>query len=320
MGYWPSQDAISRAAVHCAGTCLLLAATGCGWVRPWLSHRSAECHHLCEESRTARSEGRLAEADSFLNAAIRRRPQDQETRLHLADELWSSGRPLAAAEVLAKLVQDAPDDAQIALRLAEMEVEIGRTQAARDAVEIAFRIDPENASVLQLKAQIEERQGDADAALATYHRLVQAAPEDLNALLSLASLQLRRGHPDRAAPLLRSVVEHPFVTLEQRAAAQRLLSESYAASERWGDAADCLWCALQQCPEPSAEDWYRLATAQAKCGQSQAALSSATQSLRQRPDHAGALQLVQHLQVRTSQPAEILPADFHSESAASERL
>jgi tetratricopeptide (TPR) repeat protein len=305
-----------------AGAGLLGTASGCGWVRPWLAHRSAECHHLCDESREARTQGRLAEADSYLNAALRRRPQDHETRLHLAEELWSSGRQLAAAEVLEKLIQEAPDDAQVALRLAEMEVEIGRTQAARNAIELAFRIDPEHTGVLRLKAQLELRQGDADAAQATYHRLVQAAPDDLGAVLSLAELQLRRGHPDRAAPQLRSVVEHPFVTIDQRAAAHRLLGDSYSASGRWGDAADCLWCALQQCAEPSAEDWFRLATLQARCGQSQAALSSATQSLRQQPDHAGALQLVQHLQIGP-QPAEIVPADFHSEAAApmaSERL
>jgi len=261
-------------------------------------------------------QGRTAEADSLLNAAIRRRPQDQEVRLHLAEELWSSGRQLAAADVLTKLVQESQVDAHIAVRLAEMQIEIGRTQAASDAAQIAFRIDPESPDVLRVKARIEERQGDTAAALATYHRLVQAAPDDLSAVLALADLHLRRGNADRAAPLLRSVVEHPCVTPAQRGQAQWLLGESYAASERWDDAAVCLSSALRQLPEVTADEWYRLAMVQARCGQSAAALASVSESLRQRPDHSGALQLSHHLQAPDSQPG-VLPAGYREATASS---
>lgn len=238
--------------------------------------------------------------------------------MHIAEELWSSGRPLAAADVLTRLAQQYPADVQLALRLAEMELEIGRTQAAWDAVQIAFRTDPNNVDVLRRKAQLEVRQGDTEAALATYHRLVQAAPDDLEGLIALADLHVRRGQPDRAAPILRSVVDHPFITPQQRAQAQCLLSESYAAIQRWSDAAECLASALKQRPDPSAEDWFRLASYQAQCGQPAAAMTSAQQSLRQRPDHSGAQQLIQQLR---APDAAILPAGFERTNAAAwERL
>jgi tetratricopeptide (TPR) repeat protein len=266
----------------------------------------------------------MAEAESLLDAALRRRPNDVETRLHLAEELWSGGRQLAAADSLTRLVQEHPADVQLALRLAEMELEIGRAHAASEALELAFRSDPYNVDVLRKKAQIEEREGDTAAALATYHRLVQAAPDDIEGLIALAELHLRRGHPDRAAPLLRSVVDHPFITPSQCSEARWLLGESYAASERWSDAAECLAEALRQRPEPSAEDWFRLASAQAHCGQPAAALASVQQTLRREPEHSGAQSLIQQLHSGTTiAPTAILPTGFQrqaSEPAASERL
>jgi tetratricopeptide (TPR) repeat protein len=287
--------------------------SGCVWTRGWIAKRSSECQKLCEDSRAARAEGRWQDADLLLDAALRRRPNDEVARLHLAEELWSSGRQLAAADVLTRLAQQYPNDALVALRLAEMELEIGRTQAAWEAVEQAFRSDPINIDVLRCKARLEDRQGDAAAALASYHRLLQAAPDDLDAQLALAELHLRRSQADRAAPILRSVVEHPFVTPQQRSQAQRLLVESYAANQRWSDAAACLAAELQQQPESTADDWYRLASLQVQCGQPAAALTSAQQTLLQQPDHRGAKELIQQLQPTD---ADVLPAGFERRADA----
>jgi tetratricopeptide (TPR) repeat protein len=245
-------------------------------------------------------------------AALRRRADQLETQRLLAEELWSNGRPLAAADVLHRFVQEHPTDLHAVLRLAELELEIGRTQAASDVMQIAMRLDPDHPDVLRIKAQVEERQGDAEAALATYHRLVQAAPDDLAARLCLADLQLRRGHPDCAAPLLRSVVEHPWVTPAQRTRALTLLGEAYAACQRWEAAADCLSHVIDAPVEPTAEEWYRLAKVQLQCGRLEEAWTSAHRLLDCQPDHSGARRLVEDLQSR--QPAEIQPTGFRSEA------
>ena len=42
----------------------------------------------------------------------------ERTKLQLADELWSSGRQLAAAEEVANVLETSPNDIQAALRLA----------------------------------------------------------------------------------------------------------------------------------------------------------------------------------------------------------
>lgn len=304
-----------RCAAPAVGFLILVCLSGCASIRQRLLMRSAECSKLCEQARSARDAGRTGDADQLLGAALRRRPNDTETRLQLAEELWSSGRQLAAAEEVELVLAESPRDTGAWLRLGQMQLEIGRTEAAWQAVQNALRQEPDCPAGLRLKAQLEERRGDPDAALATYHRLVQAFPDDLPAHLALAELHLRRGQPDRAAPLLRTASQHPGATPSQREEANWQLGSAYAQSGRWSDAAEVLTEAIVQRGETSADDWYRVAYVQSKAGNADAAAQSVSRALQSEPAHKAALDLARQLAAMPSaNVSAIVPAGFRAPS------
>jgi len=299
---------------------LLLLHIGCARMRSQLSLRSSECTQLCEEARLAREQGRTAHADQLLDAAIQKRPKDAETQLQLADELWTSGRQLAAAETMQRIVAERPDDAPLALRLAQMESEIGRMEAAHSALTAALRMDPEHPEAIRLQAKLEEQRGDDGAALATYHHLLRVAPEDFDAQLRLAHLHLKRDQADRAAPLLRSALEHPYATAAQRAEAEWQLGLAYARMDRWTDAAESLQTAARS-RKCSAEDWYRVAYTQSQVGNHDAAFESLSQALRQEPNHLAARDLARQIRLGTGAvPSSVLPAGFQPKSGVQTAL
>lgn len=317
----PLYRPIFASAMITALTCLQ---TGCMSVRNRLSFRSAECSQLCEESRQAREQGHNQTADRLLDAAIRRRPTDTQAKLDLAEELWNSGRQIAAANVVAELVAEQPDDAPAALRLARMEYEIGRTSAAESALRLAMINDPENPEALRLKAEMAERRADWDAALATYHHLLQVLPDDIPTQLAMASVHIRRDQSDRAAPILRGVVHHPNATLQQRRAAEWQLGMTYARAERWKDASACLQAAANK-GHATADDWYRVAYAQTMMGNQEAAFGSLSEALKLEPQHAQAMDLARQIKLHNQQPiSAVVPAGFApqtaSRSASSQRL
>lgn len=306
-----------------AGSALLLLcgatlvwSTGCAWTRQRLSHRSSECNQLCEEARSARQQGKTEQADRLLDAAVRRRPTDVETRRELAEELWSGGRQLAAAAEYETLVATSPDDTGLAVRLAEMQLAIGRTDAAADAVAVALRADPNLPEALRLQALVEQRQGRWEASLATYHQLLRMSPDDVSAQIGLAQLHLRRGQAERAAPLLRTALEHPQATLAQRAEAEWGLGLAYAQCGRWQDAAPRLRDVIRS-RESTADDWCLLAEAEARTGNLDAANACIDQALLQRPEHAGARELARQIAL-ASLPGSptVVPAGFRPPTSA----
>ncbi len=268
--------------------------TGCSSLRNRLACRSAECTQLCEESRQARESGNDAEAEQLLNAAIRRRPTATQAKLDIAEELWSSGRQIAAADVLSRMAAERPDDAPLLLRLARMEFEIGRTAAAEEALRTALQLDPENLEGLRLRAEVAEQHRDWNTALASYHRMLQIWPDDLDAQMAMAVIHIHRGQADRAAPILRTLAQHPQATLVQRRKAEWQLGVAYAHAERWSDAANCMLAAIDE-QTATAEDWYRIAYAQSRSGNIDAAYASLSRSLELKPQYDDALQLARNL-------------------------
>lgn len=288
----------------------LVSHLGCASMRSRIANRSDECQQLCEEARQAREQGFDQEAEQLLNAAIKRRPTETQTRLDVAEELWSSGRQIAAANILAQMLAERPDDAPVALRLARMEFEIGRTAAAEAALRIAILSDPLHPEGLRLKAEIADQREDFESALATYHQLTQVLPDDVEAQLAIASIHLRRGQPDRASPLLRQVVHGSQPTLAQRRRAEWQLGVSYAQAERWPEAATALQHALDG-TSGTAEQWYQVAYAQARCGESDRAQDSISRALQVEPQHRGAIELARNIRLGDGQSlTAVVPAGF----------
>jgi lipopolysaccharide biosynthesis regulator YciM len=307
---WASDRARTIILMMFTGACLC-SSWGCASLRQRLSHRSAECSQLCEESRSARDAGRAEEAEQYLDAAIRRRPTDADTKLQLAEELWSSGRQLAAAEEVANVLETSPNDIQAALRLAQMQLEIGRTEAAYQAAQTAYRIDPACPEALRLKAVLEERRGDTDAALTTALRLVDAVPDDVEAKLQLAMLYRRRGQANRAAPLLRSAGSHALATAEQRQEAAWQLGLAYADCQRWSDAQAVMNPIVHERLHMTAEDWYQYARIEWQCSHHEQAMLAVNQALSQQPKHPQAVELARNLEAGRTASA-VVPAGFRS--------
>lgn len=289
---------------------VIVVTPGCASIRQRLSCRSSECSQLCDEARSARDAGRTDDANLYLEEALRRRPTDDETRLQLAEELWHSGRQLAAADAVEQLLAQSPGDVQAAMRLTQMQLEIGRTEAAYQALQLVLRQEPNLPEALRLKSILEERRGDVDAALATSVRLVNSAPDDVEALLRLAVLYRRRGQPDRAAPLLRSASQCGLATTEQKHEAAWQLGLAYADCERWTDAHEVLSGVIQVRPKLTAEDWYQFAQVEAKCAHPDTANHAVLQALALQPRHPQALALAQHLEAPTMSQTAVLPAGF----------
>ncbi len=300
------------ASVHLAlaGILVMAAVSGCASIRQRLSHRSSECSQLCEEARSARDAGRTEDAENYLNAALRRRPTDDDTRMQLAEELWSSGRQLAAAEEVERLLADSPTDVQAAIRLTQMQLEIGRTEAAYQALQLALRHEPELPEVLRLKAILEERRGDTDAALETSLRLVRSSPDDVEALLRLAVLYRRRGQPERAAPLLRSASQCSLATSEQRQEAEWQLGLAYADSHRWTDAHEVMSGVVKERSRMTAEDWYQFAQVESQCSHADQANHAVRQALALQPKHPRARALARSLDAPAMSASAVVPAGF----------
>lgn len=308
----PTTNAFHRRAISMVMASVFLTgmASGCASIRHRLSCRSSECSQLCEEARSARDAGRTDDANQYLDAAMRRRPTDDETRLQLAEELWHSGRQLAAAEEVERLLSTSPDDLQAAIRLTQMQLEIGRTEAAYQALQLALRQEPDLPEVLRLKSILEERRGDLDAALATSVRLVHTAPDDVEALLRLAVLYRRRNQPDRAAPLLRSASHCAFATTEQKQEAAWQLGLAYADCHRWSDAHDVMAGVVKERPKMTAEDWYQFAQVESQCSHADTANRAVQQALVLQPKHPRARALSQQLEAPAISASAIVPVGF----------
>lgn len=307
---WSSASVGCQLGLVVASLCVACLTTGCASIRQRLSHRSTECSQLCQEARSARDAGQTDVANQYLEAAMRRRPTDDETRLQLAEELWRSGRQLAAAEEVDRLLTESPGDVQAAIRLTQMQLEIGRTEAAYQALQLALRQEPDHPEALRLKSILEERRGDLDAALATSVRLVHSSPEDVEAHLRLAVLYRKRGQPDRAAPLLRSASNCSLATTEQRQEALWQLGLAYADCQRWNDAHDVMSSVMKDRPKLTAEDWYQFAQVEAQCAHPDTANRAVQQALAMQPRHSRALALAQQLETPSMSQSGVLPAGF----------
>jgi tetratricopeptide (TPR) repeat protein len=261
--------------------CLLC---GCSSAGRQLTERRETCHSLCQQARTAKSEGWPDQADLLLNEAVRQRPDDLETRRQLAEAMWECGRQQDAIDEYQELAKSHSRDARLQQRLAVLAWTTGQRELAAQAADRTLRLNPTSAEALLVKARSEAARRDFDAAMATYIRLGRAAPELIDAKLELAEVHLERGHSHQACQSLRDVMTHPQLTAEQKADAEWKLGLAYATNDRWSEAATHLGNSVEKRPSTAA-DWQILLTAKQLAGQesselqSKAVLASAQQSI-----------------------------------------
>ena len=300
---------------------------GCSAMRRQCAERREACDALCQQARTAKSEGWPDQADLLLNEAVRQRPDDIETRRHLAEAMWDCGRQQDAIAEYRELVEAHPGDARLHQRLAVMSWTVGQRDLAAQSALRALRLNPAAPEALLVKARCEVTRRELDAAAATYIRLSRANPNLIEAKLELAAIHVERGHSQQACALLREVIAQPQLTPAQKADAEWKLGLAYASADRWTEAAAHLANSIEK-RDAAGGDWQMLATAKGLAGQETAGIQSkaVTASARQHAETDTSTwsslrdRLVVHGGLLMSSPANVangsvIRADF-SKSAA----
>ena len=258
---------------------------GCSAMRRQCAERREACDALCQQARNAKNEGWPDQADLLLNEAVRQRPDDIETRRHLAEAMWDCGRQQDAIAEYRELVEGHPGDARLHQRLAVMSWAIGQRELAAQSADRALRLDPMAVEALLVKARSEAARREFDSAVAWYIRLSRAAPDLIDAKVELAAIHVERGHSHQACTLLRDVVAQTKLTPAQKADFEWKLGLAYAAADRWTEAAAHLASSIEQ-RDATSGDWQMLATAKALAGQETAGIQSKAilASARQQPE------------------------------------
>ncbi len=271
-------------------SCLL----GCQSLHKRMVQKSAQCGALCAQASEARENGDADRANRYINEALQKKPSDIETRRQLAETMWKSDRQEEAIVVYSSLLELRPMDAIVAERLAVMQWEANQHSAAANTAMTVLQLEPQSKEAWLIKARHATSEGKLDDALVAYLRLSQLAADDLTILRELGELHLKRGHPDRACPLLRTAMQHPQATPEQRAEIEWLLGVAYGQSERWSVAAAVLEGAISR-RDASAEDWCLLGWSRMKNGDVSGAKSDLQRALRIEPESSAARKLARQL-------------------------
>lgn len=315
----PCQPGLSRNRrwlANCSCVLLLIAA-GCTAIRERTARRSAECRDLCSQATAAHATGRSEEAGRLLDQALRQRPEDAEVQVRLAETMWQLGRRDEALAEFSRLAHESRSDVKLLSRYALALCETGQVHEADVWAQSALTIDPVNADALLVRARCAAQRADYAASLAAYHELLQVAPEHAEARLGMAQVQIARGQPDLAAPVLRSLLQHPWTSTTLQHEVEWALGRAYAASGRWEEAARLMEQSIAQ-RASTADDWCQFATVQSRSGQIEAARSSVQHALQLDNGHAGARQLVEEL-TAGNLPGGVKPAQFQTATRPGER-
>jgi len=241
--------------------------SGCSALRRQMAERREACSSLCQQARSARSEGWPDQADLLLNEAARQRPDDLETRRLLADAMWDCDRQHDALSEYQELVAQYSKDAGLHQRLAVMSWAMGQKELAAQSAERALQLDPASTDALLIKARYSASRRDYDAAVATYIQLCRAAPDLIEAKVELAEIHIERDCAQQACALLREVVATPTLSPATRADVEWKLGLAYASAERWTEAAQHLAHALEN-RDAGNSDWQMIVMARSMAGES----------------------------------------------------
>jgi tetratricopeptide (TPR) repeat protein len=304
-----------RLAACCVACVLFL--PGCQSLRERAARRSVECSNLCTQAAAAHATGRNDEARHLLDRALQQHPEETEARIRLADTMWQLGRRDEALEQFSRLARESRSDVKLLSRYATALCETGQIQEADVWAQSALTIDPVNAAALLVRARCAAQRADYSASLAAYHELLQIAPDHAEARLGMAQVQIARGQPELAAPVLRSLLQHPWASTNVQREAEWSLGRAYAATGRWEEAARLMEQSVAQ-RTSTADDWCQLANVQARNGQLEASQSSVRHALEIDARHAGARQLAQEL-AGGDPAAGVKPARFQTASKPAER-
>lgn len=298
--------------MHVGGyLCLLLALAGGGCARLGLTKATAD-----RSGQSPKGEVDFGKSKSrwspTLNGVAEGRAALARRHRRLAEEAELLGQPRAAIVHLEELVRLEPDDAPAWRKLAELRLSEGDATGAEAAVQRSLREDSGDPAAWLLAGVIRESQGDVQRALAAYYMVLESDHDNVEARLRIAQILLATDRSSHAAPLLRDVCGSPHASDAQLARARRTLGQVYARRGRWDDAVRELGAALAESPETGPDDWYRLACARLRAGQTEQAQNDLKRVLQMNPQHTEAQRLAAAIE------ADALPGHSAVQHASAE--
>lgn len=255
---------------------------GCSGHRPVVPGRSETAERLSEQARQALDRGDSRSAENLLTAAVERNPGDGETRLELSELQLDNGSVGAAALHFKRLIEQHPNDPRAYVGLAEAMYRQRNLTEADSLLSRSLEIDARQARALLLRGKIEHVRRHDERALENYYQVLSIDSDHVEAKMLIAELHFDRGDPRLAAPLLRSIVANADEGNPQRDKAHWLLGLCYARDGRWSDASRSLRAGIASQPG-TAQDWYVVADACWRAGDTRGAEAAVEQQLRLAP-------------------------------------
>jgi tetratricopeptide (TPR) repeat protein len=285
---WPRRVAArsllgSRFVLGWLWTVFLLGAAGCRMMNGASSEEAAASRQLTVRGKSALERGDVRAAEALLAEAIKCCPDDPAARRHYAEALWQRSAKDDALLQAEEALRLAGDDPAIAVQAGQMNLAMGRMDEALRLANFALNSNPRFAAAWALRGRVAARTGSLDDALADFHRSLSHAPGDPEVLFETAEVYRALGQPKQALSTLSSI-SAPLDCQEERMQVLYLRGLALAALDRHADAADAYLLALAR-NSPSAEIWARLADAQLRIGQVDAAEYAAGQALSMDPNH-----------------------------------
>ncbi|HEY6564406.1 MAG TPA: tetratricopeptide repeat protein [Pirellulaceae bacterium] len=147
--------------------------------------------------------GKLQEAETRLDHALKQCPHDAESRHSLAQVYQARGLNREAVEQMDLAVRLSGGDAAWTLELGRMLLNQGDTGVALECGQRALALAPQSGGAWTLLGDVWVARNDLASAQDAYQRALTVSPPAHEALLPLASLYETQGRPQRALATLR---------------------------------------------------------------------------------------------------------------------
>lgn len=145
--------------------------------------------------------GSYAEARAAAEGATRRKPDEIEPWLVLAEIETAAGDPGSAETAFRTALGISPRSAEALIGLGALLAQTQGASAARPWIDQAYDTDPNLPEVLFSKAWLAVQDGRGEDALRFYTAGLERAPNDADALFSAGTVHLSLGRPQRALEL-----------------------------------------------------------------------------------------------------------------------
>jgi tetratricopeptide (TPR) repeat protein len=159
--------------------------------------------------------GHTSEAESLLNARLRKTPGSPRLRTYLADVKSISGDTTGAQKVAQEVLRDHPDAREAMIVIARDHYRARRYDVALYAVKAIVEGSPDipardkdNAEVRLLRGLIKREIGDRIGALVDFEEAIARRPDLFEAYVNLGEMKLEAGNAQAALSVLEQAVKY----------------------------------------------------------------------------------------------------------------